>query len=367
MAMSEAPSAPPTPLAPARTRGTVLTALADPQALTEGSTPAIRCPFPAALHPGAREIDDHLLEWARGWDLVRGPEAARRFHAAGFGRFAASVYPRARRLALVAEWQGHNWLVDDQLDEGTEAAPEDRIRLARRLLDQLTPDLSPRRPTGPLTAALGDLWQRTARPFSRAWRERYVAHYRDFLACTVLPAARPAAAGGRELTPYVRRRRLNSGCEMSFDLIEPANETEVPAVMAGSDVYRSVRLAANDVVSWTNDVFSVRKENARGDADHLAAVLRAASGGGWDDAVARATAMVADLTRDFTEACQDLRAVLPVFALTPAETATVEESLDDLATWISGSLEWHRWSPRYREVAATAPGSTPPYVERHLV
>ncbi|MFW6690742.1 terpene synthase family protein [Streptomyces sp. MAR4 CNX-425] len=330
--------------------------------------PSISCRIPALLHPEAAGLDDHIIAWARHADLIRDGLATAHFHRAGFGRFAAAVYPRADRVELVAEWQLYNWIVDDQLDEGHVArTTAQRLRTAAELCAQLDPDLDAPAPAGPLAAALADLWERTAKPLSHAWRARFAAHYRDFLAFTILPHTEPARIARQSLADFQRRRRLNSGCEMSFDLIEPANSTELPPAVAASDAYRAVRDAANDVISWTNDIYSVRKEIARGDHDHLAAVLRRLNGGGWQDALDEAAARVAARTEDFTAACRDVRAMRPLFGLGPGGWAVVEESLADLGHWIAGSLEWHRWSPRYREVATTRAGVAPAYIEPHLV
>lgn len=332
--------------------------------------PSIWCPIPARVHPEVDGIDDHLLDWAKRSDLIRNASAAERFYNAGFGRFAADVYPRASQLRLVAEWQAHNWIVDDRLDEGhLTGTPEERERIVRELAAQMPLDLNAPRPSGPLAAALGDLWQRTAKPFSRAWRERYTAHYTDFLAFTILPHSHAyrSQPSPPDVYTFVRRRRLNSGCEMSFDLIEVANLAEVPASVARTDTYRAVRLAANDAVSWTNDIFSIRKESARGDDEHLAAVLRNATGSDWPEAVGQAADMVAALTRDFLTACDDLRATRAVFGLDEREWQDVEDSLTDLGHWISGSLNWHWWSPRYRVVENTPEDQEPTYIERHLV
>lgn len=332
--------------------------------------PPIWCPVPARTHPEADGIDDHLLDWVKRSDLIRSQSAAERFHSAGFGEFAARVYPRATQLHLVAEWQAFNWIVDDRLDEGyLEGTYQEREDVVRDLVAQMPLDLRAPRASGPLTAALSDLWQRTASQHSWAWRERFATHYVDFLAFTLLPHSDPEKSqiSPSDMTAFTRRRRLNSGCEMSFDLIETANAREVPASVARSDAYRAVRLAANDVISWTNDMFSIRKENARGDQDHLAAVLRHDTGSTWEEALTHASDLVEALTRDFLEAAADLRAIRGVYGLDEDAWTRVDESLTDLGEWIAGSLSWHRWSPRYRDVETTEAGAVPTYIERHLM
>ncbi len=334
--------------------------------------PSLWCPIPARVHPEVEGIEDHLVDWARRFDLIRSGKAERRFHDCGFGQFAAEVYPRGPQLKLVAEWTAFNWILDDHLDEGHVASdPEARELLVTELLAQMP--VTPRgsrtpRVSSPVVGALADLWRRTAAPMSYAWRSRYVAHYRDFLAFTILPFARRENGydAAMDLNAFVRRRRLFSGCEMSFDLIEAANLSEVPAAVADSDSYRAVRLAANDVISWTNDIYSVRKELARGDEDHLVAVLRSAMDSSWQHAVHRASGMVADMTRDFLVACHDLRGMRRLCPLDDVDWLLVEDSLADLGEWISGSLNWHIHSKRYSHVDATPEGQAPPYVEAHL-
>jgi hypothetical protein len=339
--------------------------------------PALWCPIPARINPAMGDVEEHLVEWARRFDLIRSTAAEQRFRACGFGQFAAEVYPRGSQLRLAAEWTAYNWILDDHLDEGHVASrPEEREHLIAELNAQLTVGTEVRvprqdrgQPANPVVVALADLWRRTAQQMSRTWQERFTSHYRDFLAFTILPMRHPdprAWLTAPDPFTFIRRRRLFSGCEMSFDLIEVANLSEVPPAMADSDAYRAVRVAANDVISWTNDIYSVRKEIARGDEDHLVAVLRRASGCSWQQSVLQAADMVAEATRDFLGACQDLRAMRELYELGDEEWKLVEESLSDLAGWISGSLHWHQHSPRYSDVAATSAGEAPAYIEGHL-
>ncbi|MEU6174750.1 hypothetical protein ABZ832_22910 [Streptantibioticus parmotrematis] len=365
--------------------------------------PTLWCPFPARVNPRAAGIEEHLIDWARRFDLVRSPEAERHLKDCGFGKFAADVYPRAERLRLVAEWTVYSWILDDQLDEGHEdnraTDPSSQQALfIEELIAQLTPEpaatpepaMTPRplmtpepatavRPVaatgaavpsgGPAVAAIADLWRRTAGPMSRAWRERFAAHYRDYLVFSVLPLPRQPGAYGTapELTGFVRRRRLFSGCEMFFDLSEVANAAEVPAVVADSDPYRAIRLAANDIITWTNDIYSVRKELARGDHDHnIVAVLKDITGDSWQETLDRVAGMIAESTRDFLQACKDLRGMRFLYGLDDEAWGRVEDSLTDLGAWISGSLNWHRTSPRYQDGGFGPAGQAPVYVEQHL-
>ncbi|KUN97402.1 hypothetical protein AQJ67_31265 [Streptomyces caeruleatus] len=311
--------------------------------------PALHGPVEVRLHPKADRVQESLLQWASLHGLFRNSRQRERFAHSGFARFAGYTYPRVAALETVAWWHGHNWLVDDFLDDPrTDDAQAER--LVADLLAQLPVDLRDRhKPKDPLAAAAADLWRRTAPARSSAWRSRYRAHYRDWLALSL--RARPHRQGRRaplSVPSYIRRRRLHSGAEMTFDLLEVGHDRELPETVAGSDLYRMVRFAANDAISWTNDLYSLPKDLAAGDSDHLTAVVRQARGGTWSDAARKAARMVHEATADFLTACDDLRAMRGLYEVTDAQWAFVDDSLEDLALWISGSLHWHEHTPRYR-------------------
>ncbi|MDQ1071987.1 terpene synthase family protein [Streptomyces canus] len=316
--------------------------------------PSLHGPVEVRIHPQADHAQESLLQWASLHGLFRDSRQRERFAHSGFARFAGYTYPRVTSLETVAWWHGHNWLVDDFLDHPHTDDAEAEALVAD-LLAQLPVDLTDRQePHGPLATAAADLWRRTAPARSRAWRSRYRAHYRDWLALSL--RARPHRQGRSapvSVPTYIRRRRLHSGAEMTFDLLEVGHNRELPEIVARSDLYRMVRFAANDAISWTNDLYSLPKDLAVGDADHLTAVLREARGGTWGEAASKAARMVHEATADFLAACGDLRTMRELYEVIDAEWEVVEDSLKDLALWISGSLYWHQETPRYRLRAET--------------
>ncbi|MQY13528.1 Pentalenene synthase [Streptomyces sp. RB5] len=329
--------------------------------------PALWCPVEHRLHPEAEGADDRLFLWARKFDLIRSDAAADRFYNAGYGYFCAATYPRARRLDLMSEWNAYNWILDDLLDEGhADTTHEDRIRICREVLAQMPPDMNAPRPTSPLTAAAADLWERSARPMSVAWRKRYVAHYADWVGQSMLQHVPDEPRDAASLYTHLRRRRIHSGCELSFDLIETGNLSEVPEEITSVDAYEAVRASASDAICWTNDVYSIRKETARGSYDHLVPFLLDQQSTDWPGALASASAMIETATRDYLAACRDLRALRPLFGMPDEAWSRVEDSMNDLGLWIAGSLHWHRWSPRYSVVETTPDGRTPSYIEWHV-
>ena len=101
-----------------------------------------------------------------------------------------------------------------------------------------------------------------------------------------------------EPAAMARRRRLHSGVEMSVDLNELSDHRELPDDLVQSQWYQELRIAANNVISWTNDVYSLAKEVRFGDFGSLPGALNAA-GMSWRVSLTRTVAMIAEATRDF--------------------------------------------------------------------
>jgi hypothetical protein len=305
--------------------------------------PAVWCPLPHRSHPDLHLAEAYTAGWLGRWGLSADrDDEADHVTAAGFGRFAAYAYPDSLDLEVAVGWMLWGWLVDDQLDDPTRDAGE-RAKTARSLSEQL-----PAEPHPAATSGVAELWRQTAGPMSSSWRERIRGHLRDYVSATL---RKPSCAGPASTTvaSYCRRRRHHSGVDFSLDLIEAVHGYEVPAAVAGSDLYRAVRGAANDAISWTNDLYSLPREAARGEREHLVAVLTGSYAGSYQQAVKRADAMIREVTEDFLAGCDDLRAARSQFDDVPAERWTdVERSLKDIGGFMAGSLVWHVESARYR-------------------
>jgi hypothetical protein len=108
------------------------------------------------------------------------------------------------------------------------------------------------------------------------------------------------------------------------------------------------RAAANDVLSWTNDIFSLRKELSRGDelmrleTENLVAFLRRAHHGPWAEAMLRAADMIAARTHVFRQTTRRL--------LGGPQTPAVTCCVTGLEDWIAGNLRWSQGCGRYQHI-----------------
>jgi hypothetical protein len=252
---------------------------------------------------------------------------------------------------MTSSWQPAGWYGPGMWTTGWTTRPDDpagsvadRVSWVREIPRQLSAEAGPAA-TGVVTAA--ELWQRTAARMSPSWRGRIRSHLRDYLSLTL---RKPSCGGPSSVTvpTYCRRRRHHSGVDFSLDLIEAVHGYEVPDIVAGSDLYRAVRGAANDAISWTNDLYSLPKEAARGEHEHLVGMLLAGQACSSQQAVDRAAVMIRTATEDFLAGADDVRAARGLFDnVSDEQWANVERSLRDIGSFIAGSLAWHVESDRY--------------------
>ena len=208
---------------------------------------------------------------------MAGEAAAAHFDDAEFGRFAARINPDAIDVRIIGEWVSWLFLVDDQFDDAADPAVQAEavgcfVQELRAVLPA-EPGPTPI-PTSLGAAAAADAWSRTAPAMSRSWRRRFVKHLCGYITLYKQEIAyqrhtRPPST--REYVPY---RRIIGAADPTFDLIEVAEQFSLPPAVFDSDICQAMRLAGNDVACWTNDIFSLAEEGARGDLNNLVAALQ---------------------------------------------------------------------------------------------
>ncbi|MER7761872.1 terpene synthase family protein [Streptomyces sp. NPDC097619] len=322
--------------------------------------PPIPCPFPALVHPAAELAEAHVRYYGRRFGLVNTSASEERFDRAGYGLFAARTSPTACDIELRAEWAAWFFVFDDEFDEA--GRPQDRGALVGGVLAEvravLTPDLRPPpvRPSNPLTAALADMWPRTARQMSVGWRERFTANLCSYVAVYGTELSQRRFGTPPSFEEYLPFRRVVGASDACWDMIEAAQGESLPEPVAGHALCRAVREAAADVICWTNDIVSFNKEYARGDMNNIVAVLRHAHALSWPEAAERAAGLVAVRTQDYLAARRAL-------AESPVSTAYLERCLDAMSHWVAGSRAWHLWSRRYRDIEHAPPTEDPSYYD----
>ena len=258
-----------------------------------------------------------------------------------------------------------NWahwvaLIDDWFDDsGLRTRPTDIYQVYQYLLTILQdPPLVT--PQGSLAEALCDIWQRADSFASPAWKRRFAQHHADFFAACRWDAEHRARKRVPDVDAYIKNRRDAVANPMSFDVFYLSEHIEIPAEIYESQPLQAILQAANNIVAWTNDLYSLRKELALGDFCNLVLAVQYAQHCSLQEAVNHVCAMLETETRHFQEMVQNF----------PKYSAEVDSDvcqyLFDLGKWIRGSLDWHHGTARYVEVEYTERGKASSYLEEIL-
>lgn len=311
-----------------------------PASMVGGEIPAIYCPVPPARNPQLEEATAHSVDWAHEMGLIdqnspspkllAGPSCASWFHPAA----------PSPEFCLISDWYCWGFLEDDALDPTERGAdPAAMKRFQQPLLAVLesgTADESQM----PLVRALADISQRGETLGSASWHERFVQHHVDFFAAQRWEAHNRAQTHIPERDTYLPKRRKTSGGYIATDLIALADNSDLPPSLYYRETYQDLLAVTANVASWTNDVYSLRKELVAGEVNNLVVIVRNEQGCSLQDAVTEVCAMIDDETRRFEEKRQRL---IDDFDGHEA----LQTHLTHLGELIAGNLAWSKETARY--------------------
>ncbi|MET8762582.1 hypothetical protein [Lentzea sp. NPDC004782] len=328
----------------------------------------IPLPFVAHTNPYATLVEDRNLQWARRMGLIPTPAAAERLSLARIGEGCTFVYPFAALSDLIVCAGWITWLVsmDDQAGEGHYDTPEEWAN-ARARLERIVDGkgvLSDADADIPACRALADLCRRTFPHMSGAWHTRFVAAVRDNFDGYHLESVQRMAGVPAAPDVYVAIRRQSGSVPYVVALSEFAARSEVPDLIYHAPVFQSLLLAANDVICWSNDVFSAAKERARGDVSNYLAVLIHHEGLTSQEAEDTVIDRIRARANDFLAQESELDRLLADLDIAPEQREAVWANIDGMRDWMSGVIAWMKISDRFRtfeELSAVGP-SAPSYV-----
>ncbi|MFE9426570.1 hypothetical protein ACFYNO_26820 [Kitasatospora sp. NPDC006697] len=295
-------------------------------------------PAPASPSPEfarrAAEADARTAEWCRDRGLLPDQETERRFRLARFGSLAAHTNPSADAASVVmqAKWLGWYFLLDDRLDSSADPAGD-----SHRLLAALGTALHTGRAEhdSPFVAAFLELWDGSDGPSADPVRDRFARHLEEYLAALVRENAERRSGRQPDEREYVVQRRITGAIRESLDGADHLAGCSLPDELFDHPWHHLLLDAASDVINWTNDLASWRKELYGGEVHNLVLLVARNAGAPYEAAAAEVHRRIAVRTREF----EALAAVPPHPLLARRAQA--------LRDWIAGFDAWLRETARY--------------------
>jgi hypothetical protein len=312
--------------------------------MERSAIPEIDLPFPVRQHVDAVRIEAHTCAWAAQFQLVGSDDAAQGLKQSGVAEFGAYVNPSAPlpEAELVADW--HVWLcfADDEYEEGAYGTEQGWNNITAAVQGVFeTGDPAGTMLDAPLIRALTDLSRRLDLRVTPVWKMRFVGHVLDTMAGALREIQHRENGVPLLYSEYVALRRDAGAVVPCLDLIEVCAKVELAPEVYHSATYQEIVLAATDVISWTNDLYSVAKEEACGIVTNLVLVLQHERGLDQDQASSAVRALINDRVGDLLAAERRLLEPTSAIRFDRAAQDALRRCTASVRDWVAGSNYWH--------------------------
>ncbi|KAF5342403.1 hypothetical protein D9611_001384 [Ephemerocybe angulata] len=272
----------------------------------------------------ARESEKWLLSGAK-----LSPARADKFMGLKAGELTAACYPDADpyHLRVCDDFMNYLFNLDDWLDEFD---LDDTYGLAKCCLaamrDPFTFETDKK--AGLMTKSFFSRFVRTAGP---GCTERFIQNMDLFFQSVAQQTQDRAQGVIPDMESYLALRRDNSGCKPCFQLTEFAAGIDLPEEVVQHPVIQSLEEASNDLVTWSNDIFSFNVEQSRNDTFNLVPVIMHEKGFSLQEAVD----FVGDLCKKTIDRFENDKQRVPSWG--PELDSQVQIYIDGLQNWIVGT------------------------------
>ncbi|MFE6867693.1 pentalenene synthase [Kitasatospora sp. NPDC057692] len=309
-------------------------------------------PWPLRSSPHLPRAREHSLAWLEEFGLL----GEQTFTPAEFtdwrlAELAAYFFPDATGEGLELAGDLMGWYFapfDDRFDGSLGRNPLQAAAVCAELAAVMAPGDVPGAGT-PLstTRALADIWQRSCRGMSGAWRARAANDWLAYLAAHLAETVDRRQGRVMDADECVSRRRLATSSFVVIDLIERVSGFEVPALAWHTPVLAELRSLTAEVIGMSNDLCSAEKEEAAGDVgNNLLLILERDRGIGRTQAAEEVVSAIGRRVTRFA-AMEERVADLGCW-LSEDDAVGVRRLVTGLHDLMRGDYAWERMSGRYR-------------------
>ncbi|PCH37689.1 terpenoid synthase [Wolfiporia cocos MD-104 SS10] len=308
------------------------------------------CNFPLTRHPNAEAIAAESDQWLDTNCPELPPKRRAAIYTLKSGILTAHCYPNAedKRLRVVADFLVYLFHLDNISDKmvvsGTEQLA-DVVMNAHWFPERYMPTHYPgkEQPSKEFSAGklARDYWSRCIKDAKPGPQARFKETLEQFFEAVQRQTEDRDAGVVPDLESYIDIRRDTSGCKPSFDLIEYAMDIDLPDFVVEDPVIKALNQAANDLVTWSNDIFSYNVEQSRGDTHNMIPILMIHQGLSLQEAVD----YVGQLCKETIDGFIENQKRIPSWG--PEVDREVVLYVQGLQDWIVGSLHWSFMTERY--------------------
>ncbi|KAJ6501917.1 isoprenoid synthase domain-containing protein [Mycena sanguinolenta] len=308
------------------------------------------CPFSPVYHPNGDAVAQQSVEWLESYCPELSEKQRKALRGLQAGKLTGYCYPTTspEKLRVISDFLTYLFHLDNISDgmmtRDTEVLT-DSVMNALWLPDSYRPTsgVGKKQPSDELNAGkmARDFWGRCI-PDARAGpQERFKETLGMFFEAVNIQAHMRDTDCIPDIESYIAIRRDTSGCLPCWALIEYSLDIALPEFVAEDPVIKALNQSTNDLVTWSNDIFSYNVEQSRGDTHNMIVILMKYHGHTLQSAVD----YVGELCRLSIDTFQRDRASIPNWG--PEIQGMVERYVQGLESWIVGSLHWSFITERY--------------------
>jgi len=311
---------------------------------------AAHCHFPLIYHPNGDAIAHESVTWLDGSCPDLTPKQRRALRGLQAGELTAYCYPTcsSERLRVVSDFMNYLFHLDNISDGMMTRETDvlaDAVMNALWFSEWYRPTKERGKEQGEEELNAGklarDYWARCIPDAGPGVQARFKESLELFFEAVNVQARARDNDIVPDLESYIDVRRDTSGCKPVFDLIEYALDIDLPECVVTDPVIKALNQGTNDLVTWSNDIFSYNVEQSRGDTHNMIVILMRYHGHTLQSAVD----FVGELCRQTIDNFIENRKIIPSWG--PEIDKMVEGYVQGLQDWITGSLHWSFMTERY--------------------
>ncbi|KAJ6622898.1 isoprenoid synthase domain-containing protein [Mycena sp. CBHHK59/15] len=304
------------------------------------------CSFSLVYHPEGDAVAQQSVQWLDSSCPDLSPKQRRALHGLKAGELTAYCYhtTQPERLLVISDFMNYLFHLDNISDgmmtRDTQVLSDSVMnalwfsRLYRPTQEQPTEEMN----AGKLAR---DFWSRCIPNAGEGTQARFKETLEMFFEAVNVQAQLRDTGIVPDLESYIALRRDTSGCKPCWALIEYALDIDLPDFVVEDPVIMALNQSTNDLVTWSNDIFSYNVEQSRGDTHNMIVILMKYHGHTLQSAVD----YVGELCRLTIDTFMRDRENISSWG--PEVDAMVERYVEGLEAWIVGSLHWSFMTERY--------------------
>eukprot|EP00753_Platysulcus_tardus_P013398 PLAT3672.1.p1 GENE.PLAT3672.1~~PLAT3672.1.p1 ORF type:complete len:412 (-),score=-36.47 PLAT3672.1:340-1575(-) len=309
------------------------------------------CTFPLTYHPNGDAIAAQSVRWLDQMCPDLTPKKRKALYGLQAGELTAHCYPYSitdNHLRVVSDFMNYLFHLDNISDgmmtRDTETLA-DAVMNALWYPHEYRPTHAPgkEQPEKEINAGqiARDYWARCIQDAGPGVQARFKESLSFFFEAVHKQAQDRDAGIIPDLESYIDVRRDTSGCKPVFDLMEYALGIDLPDYVVEHPVIKALNQGTNDLVTWSNDIFSYNVEQSRGDTHNMVVILMQYHGHTLQSAID----YVGDLCRQTINTFIENKSKVPSWG--PEVDKDVAGYVQGLQEWIVGSLHWSFQTKRY--------------------